>query len=250
MDSSNRRTPKPSKPKKNDAPPPPGVGGEGGALGDGDSDMMIARLALWAGDFEGAETRLSAMAGGRDPSSGDFDFDYVTRSSARRLLRQLRRKMTEYGALAAAAGLESTLVEARPAMRSEGGHLAAIVWAETNWEYELRCYLADPAWEADFYTRAADLSQAENAAARVRSLSYGADQAFVAQEGADEGQGDALAELDLAWAARSGPMFLQPTVSDFCTCTVRGVWTTPARQISMASVEAAFQRFLDAFDPG
>lgn len=223
--------------------PPPPAGDLDEAAG---GDFNVVNLALWAGDLETAREILDAHVTAQGTQISPFEHPVL--SSFQRLRRQLVRRLNEYSALAESAGLPEELRDANPPLQSSGGHLRAIIWAESERDYELRCYLRDLGWEREFYERAAGLAEeagVAGAADRAARRGYGVEEAHTLVDEA----GDDDAANGIAWATTSGNMFLQPEVSDFCTCSVRGVWTAAELPAQAADVVRIFQAFLNEFDP-
>lgn len=210
--------------------------------------FTVAKLALWAGDYLTAEENLlGAAAAPRRTTPGSPQVEDVTAASARRTLRQLRRRRNEFTSLAQSAGLPQQLSDPHHAMRSVGNHLAGIIWPESEREYELRCYVRDLSWEAGFYKMAAQLSEQEDAARRVQHLGYG----FGVDRQRDtavDARGEATA-LDIAWGITLDQLAMRIEISDFCTCTARGIWLVQALPETIDDVVRAYQAFLDRFDP-
>ena len=230
------------KPPDRGEPPPPADGPDEAAGGD----FNVVNLALWAGDLETAREILDAHATVQGTQISPFEHPVL--ASFQRLHRQLVRRLNEYTALAESASLPEELRNANPSLQSSGRHLRAIIWTESDRDYELRCYLRDLSWEQEFYERAAELAAdagVADAPARAARRGYGVGDAHVV---ADEA-GDDDAANDIVWAATVGSMFLQPEVSDFCTCSVRGVWTAVELPAQADDVVRIFQGFLNGFDP-
>lgn len=223
--------------------PPPPADGPDEAAGD---DFNVVNLALWAGDLETAREILESNATvGGEPIS---PFEHPVLASLQQLHRQIVRRLNEYTALAESADLPDDLRTASAPLQSGGGHLRAIIWAESERDYELRCYLRDLSWEQEFYERAAGLAAnagVADAPARAARRGYGTEEARAL---ADEARNDDAAN-DIAWATTVGSMFLQPEVSDFCTCSVRGVWTAAELPAQADDVIRIYQGFLNGFDP-
>jgi hypothetical protein len=217
---------------------------------DRQARFTVAKLALWAGDYLTAEENLRAVAGParRRGTPRPSSFEDPTAASAIRSLNQLRRRREEYRTLALSAELPQALIHPRPSLRSVGTHLAGVIWPESEREYELRCYVQDLTWEKEFYRMAARLSGDEAAAGRVHDLGYGSSDPrdLGPPAAADE---EAVAALDIAWGFTVGPLELHAEVSDFCTCTVRGMWVEPGLPASVDDVVSIYQKFLDTFDP-
>lgn len=226
-------------------PPPEGPPDPDEAAGD---DLNVVNLALWAGDFQTANNILGAIALPALRDDPISPFEHPVLASLQRLQAQLERRRNEYTVLATSANLPVALRAVNAPLQSGGGHLRAIIWAESDRDYELRCYLRDLSWEQEFYEHAAELAAAAGVAdapARAALRGYGVEEAHAV---ADEvGEDDAA--NDIAWAATVGSMFLQPEVSDFCACSVRGVWTAAELPAQADEVVQIFQGFLNGFDP-
>jgi hypothetical protein len=226
---------------KDKGPPPEPTEPDEGAA----DDFIVAKLALWAGDFQTAEALLTNIAPAHTRGTPRPIFEHPVLASAQRLLAQLRRRMGEYRLLAASAALPNEMIEAVPAMQSRGTHLRAVIWVESDRQYELRCYVCNLAWEREFYTRGARLSQVPGAAERVSNLGYGVANVHPAAEAAEAAEG----ALEIGWGYNAGEMFLQPELSDFCTCTVRALWIANQLPETTDPMQRIYQEFLDTFDP-
>lgn len=230
------------KPPDRRNPPPPSDNPDEAAGGD----FNVVNLALWAGDLVTAREILKKSGTVRGTPISPFEHPVL--ASLQRLHRQLVRRLNEYTDLAESADLPDALRTASVPLQSSGGHLCAIIWAESERDYELRCYLRDLSWEKEFYERVAGLAEAASVAdapARTKRRGYGLEDVHAQ---ADEAGGDEAAN-DIAWATTVTNMFLQPEVSDFCTCSVRGVWTAPELPTDTKVVIKIFQDFLESFDP-
>ncbi len=233
------------KPPAGRQPPPEGPADPDEAAGD---DLNVVNLALWAGDFQTASDIMSAIALSAFRGGRISPFEHPVLASLQRLQAQLERRLNEYTALADSANLPVGLHNANAPLQSGGGHLRAIIWAESGRDYELRCYLRDLRWEQEFYARAAGLGEAAGVAgARRRATRRGYGVAGLHAVRDDAGKDDAA--NDIAWATAAGNMFLQPEVSDFCTCSVRGVWTARELPTDAEVVIRIYQDFLESFDP-
>jgi hypothetical protein len=212
--------------------------------------FAVANLALWAGDYPGAEERLTGVVRQtRRATRGVTHFQHPVGASAATALRQLRRRRTEFGELASAGGLTPTQIAPTPALRSSGGHLSAVLWAESDWEYELRAYVNDLDWEREFYKSGAERSLDPEARSNVARLEYGNTDAADRSSQIVRTTGTTSA-LSIRWVVSTPTLSLQVEFSDFSTCTVRGVWTSPLPPQTTDEVVAVFQGLLDELDPG
>src|SRR5262249_53965312 len=128
-------------------------------------------------------------------------------ASLQRLQVQLQRKRSEYASLAESANLAANLRGVQAPLRSNGGHLRAIIWVQSDREYELRFYLCELNWETDFYITAARQAAAAGvpgASAQVRQLGYGTEE--FPQPADQESLDDPTKEL--AWTTTTAEMFL------------------------------------------
>lgn len=215
-----------------------------------DDDLFtVANLALWAGDAQGADDRFSVILRRHQVSRQTTSvFDTSLVSSSQRALRQLRRRLGEYRRLGHAARLASNNLAPQKALRSRGEHLSANVWVESERELELRCYLNDLAWEADFYKMAATQARDNVTMSNVAALHYGSDR--VPSPSLTEDDATTISSLGVGWTLTIRDMFLDVTVSDFCTFTARSVWIGTAPAESVNQITSIYQDLLDKFDPG
>jgi hypothetical protein len=160
--------------------------------------------------------------------------------SAVRTLRQLKRRQSEYKAIYTAAGL-SVETTTEHILRSKGDHLGAVIWVESERDYELRVYLLDLSWEADFYRIARGNAQQVGGMAVEPGPEYG--------YGQKTGDHQLMeASLGLEWAVQD-TMLLQVAVGDFGIATVRGTWTTLQLPRQLSDIISPFQILLDELDP-
>ena len=215
-----------------------------------DDDLFtVANLALWAGDAANARRNLSEILRRNQATQGSVSvFVNPLVSSAQRVLRQLDRRIAEYRRLGQSLELSTDQTQSREALQSSGGHLAAMIWAETERTFELRSYLIELSWEADFYKRCATLSGKDVALKGIVSLGYGRDISGEQVQGTDEAQ--RVDALELAWAITRGEMFLEIEVSDLCTLTAHSVWIGKEPPETSDQLVAVFQKVLDEIDPG
>jgi hypothetical protein len=210
--------------------------------------FTVAKLALWAGDYLTAEANLRrAAAPHRRMPPGSPQVEDLTAVSARRSLRQLQRRRNEFEALAQSAGIPQQISALHPAMQSAGNHLAGVIWPESEREYELRCYVRDLSWEAEFYKMAARLSGEEDAFRRARHLGYGV--GALQEPVTSILAPDESAALDIAWGMTLGQLALRVEISDFCTCTARGSWLVQALPENIDDIISPYQEFLSKLDP-
>jgi hypothetical protein len=204
-------------------------------------DYLVARLALWAGDSKEAEERLERYQKPRRGASNSNGFSSLAATSANRTLQQLRRRMSEYKSITKAVGLTdddgiSTI------LRSAGGHLGGVIWAETDREFELRAYLLHLPWEADFYRRIEKLSVTSTAEQHMNNIPAYGDKKPEQSPQLDE------ASLGLEWV-QNADFFMQIAVSDFCTLSARSVWTRQQLPDELVAITQPYQRILDEIDP-
>ncbi|WP_037246982.1 hypothetical protein [Rhodopirellula baltica] len=188
-------------------------------------DYLVARLAMWAGDIEEAELRLTNY-----PRGIDF-YDNFAASSADRTLRQLRRRNGEYRTASNALDL-STEPTVSPALRSAGGHLGGVLWAETDREFELRGYLMDLSWNDMFYEKARVFSD---------GTALGDSPTEKKVEKTREPSG-------LSWNT-SGNFFIQVHIGAFQTLSAQGVWIADREPKNAKEVLAPFHSILNQIDP-
>lgn len=199
-------------------------------------DYLVARLALWAGDADEAEKRLSVYRGG----SVTKGWSHLLNKSALRTKRQLKRRQSEYKAIYAAAAMTASATTEH-ILRSKGGHLGAVVWVENERDYELRIYVLDLAWEEDFYRIAK--STAKNRGGMATKV--GSAPLYGQKVAAGHSQSSALG---VEWALR-GTMLLQVAVSDFDTATVRGTWIEAQLPGQLDEIISPFQELINEWDP-
>ena len=219
--------------------------------GQEDHDQFtVANLALWAGDAEAAKDRLSTIVQQHHATQGAVSpFEMPLVSSSQRALRQLRRRLSEFRRLGQIADLApENLVPQKP-LQSRGKHVSAIIWVESEREFELRSYLNDLSWEAGFYKAAATLAGDTTMSANVANLHYGSDEER-SPSPTQEDPTSASGTLGVEWALTIRDMFLQVSVSDFCTFTARGIWVSKVPPESVGQITSIFQELLDNFDPG
>jgi hypothetical protein len=211
--------------------------------------LIIAKLALWAGDLSEAEAQLMRIIESVSPERRRSTvFDDPVIASARRALRQLKRRRSEFHLLAKAAGVAESTREQNP-LRSGGRHLSGIVWALNEREFELRAYLTDLSWEAAFYIMVARNSDDAEAQERVRQLGYGLDITKEAEDSKGSIDSADEAVLGVFWVKLIGQLFVQIEVSDFCTFRARGVWIAIDPPKQREQVTEPFQNLLDRIDP-
>src|SRR6185295_2430040 len=108
-------------------------------------NFIVATFALWAGDFEYAETLLSRYSNAA-PLNGIVESpDELIRRTGALRLRQLRQKKGEFKLLAAEYGLRNP-VAANPTILVTN-HLRGALWRMDARELDLRAYLTDLSWE-------------------------------------------------------------------------------------------------------
>ena len=188
-------------------------------------DYLVARLAMWAGDIEEAELRLINY-----PRRIDFYQNFAA-ASADRTLRQLRRRNGEYQTALNASNI-SPEPNVSPALRSAGGHLGGVLWAESDREFELRGYLMDLSWNEQFYERARALSD---------GTSLGDSRSEKKVEKTRERSG-------LNWNT-SENIFIQVHIGAFQTLSAHGVWVAEREPKNAKELLAPFQSVLNQIDP-
>ncbi len=214
-----------------------------------DELFTVANLALWAGDAARARRNLTeilrrSQATGRSVSV----FEDPLLSSAQRALRQLNRRISEYRKLSKLAEGSNARTQSREALQSSGGHLAGMIWVESERSFDFRCYLLDLSWEKHFYKMCATVSDKHVALNNIADLGYGSNGSRDEREGADEADRDDT--LELSWATTKGEMFLEVEVSDLCTLTAQSVWIGKEPPESSDQLIAVFQEVLNVLDPG
>jgi len=202
------------------------------------NNFIVATFALWAGDFEYAETLLSRYA--HVPALNgavESPDDLIRRTSALRL-RQLRQKKGEFKELAAEHGLRNPVL-ANPTVLVTN-HLRGALWRTSAREFDLRAYLTDLTWDESL------LRLAHNEANQhERSLEP------VEQTNSGLGFGDKQppkTTRGVAWTV-TGSLLLRAQLSDMCLLEVNGLWTEPKLTNSDEEIKGPFLKLLHALDP-
>lgn len=205
-------------------------------FGDSYEDYLVARLALWAGDTEEAIKRLEKYGVGRNENP----LTDLATASAATTLRQLHRRLGEYESIYAASNIQ-TSTTSEYILKSRFGNLHGVIWVEGDREFELRAYLLYTKREEQFYMNAKRLASSATTGSTIETtLQYG----VAAVERQDPKQDP---KLDLEWVVE-GSCFLQVAVSDFCTFTVRSIWTLKDLPTDLVQIAKPFQLLLNEFD--
>jgi hypothetical protein len=201
-------------------------------------NFIMATFALWAGDFEYAETLLSRYAN-VPPLNGAVESpdDLIRRTSALRL-RQLRQKKGEFKLLAAEHGLRNPVLPNPTVLVTN--HLRGALWRLGAREFDLRAYLTDLTWEENLL-RLAHIEADQH----ERSLEP------VEQTDSSLGFGDnepSRMTRGVTWTV-TGSFLLRAQLSDMCLLEVNGLWTEAKLTNSDEEIKEPFLKLLHALDP-
>lgn len=202
------------------------------------NNFIVATFALWAGDFEYAETLLSPYA--HVPALNgavESPDDLIKRTGALRL-RQLRQKKGEFKELAAEYGLRNPVV-ANPTVLVTN-HLRGALWRLSAREFELRAYLIDLTWEESLFRLAhKEADQHERSLEPVEQRNRGL--------GFEDNQPPRTTR-GVAWTV-TGSLLLRAQLSDMCLLEVNGLWTETKLTNSDELIKEPFLKLLHALDP-
>ena len=111
-----------------------------------DTDRFItATFALWAGDFEYAETLLSGFSNESPLNGAVHSPEELIRRTGLLRLRQLRQKKGEFKVLAAEHGLRDQIQPTPDVL--ETTHIRGALWRLGPREFNLLAYLTDLQWQ-------------------------------------------------------------------------------------------------------
>jgi hypothetical protein len=201
-------------------------------------NFIVATFALWAGDFEYAETLLKRYSNAPALNGAVESADDLIRRTGALRLRQLRQKKREFKLLAAEHGLRNP-VQAKPTVLVTN-HLRGALWRLGAREFELRAYLIDLTWEESLLRLAhneADQHERslESVEQRDSSLGFGDNQAPRTTRG-------------VAWTV-TGSLLLRAQLSDMCLLEVNGLWTEAKLTNTDEEIKGPFLKLLHALDP-
>jgi hypothetical protein len=201
-------------------------------------NFIVATFALWAGDFEYAETLLSRY-GNAPPLDGAVEStnDLIRRTGALRL-RQMRQKKGEFKQLAAEYGLKNPVL-ANPTVLVTN-HLRGALWRIDAREFNLRAYLTDLTWEESLLRLAHnEANQHERSLESVErsesSLDFGDNLPSRITRG-------------VTWTV-TGSLLLRAQLSDMCLLEVNGLWTEAKLTSTDEGIREPFLKLLHALDP-
>jgi len=116
-------------------------------------EYIVARLALWAGDFEYCSHLLGQLPSplpDEDNARGKQGPEGIVREAARVRLEQLRSRQKEFALFKQALLDEGDAIEAQP-MTIFTRHLRGTIWRIDAEQFEMRGYLSELKWEGQFY---------------------------------------------------------------------------------------------------
>lgn len=204
-------------------------------------DYVVARLAMWAGDFDHAARLLSRFAPqheyGAFPDAVSSTEDLIRYAAALRR-RQLAQKSGEFSKLSEELRIEGAVLVYQPEVITTT-HLRGAIWRVGIRQFQMRAYLSDLTWE-DGLLRAARALIAQSDDSQVplpktAGVSRTQRKPFVGQGG--------------SWVSVGNP-FVEIALSDLGLIEADAVWTEGDRPRSVEPIRGKFRSILEQLDGG
>jgi hypothetical protein len=203
-----------------------------------DTDRFItAMFALWAGDFEYAETLLSDYTNERPLNGAVESPEELIRRTGLLRLRQLRQKKGEFKLLAAEHDLRDQ-VQATPDVL-ETTHIRGALWRLGPREFNLLAYLTDLQWQEQMLGFAREQAELYE---HYEPATSGRRQRPLQRELRS------MASSGVAWTV-TGSVLMQAHISDLCLLEVNGIWTLGGLPNTNEEIRGPFLKLLHALDP-
>ncbi len=194
---------------------------------------IVARLALWAGDFDYAQNLLRDFAPlskhGAMPDTVHNTEELIVYAAALRH-RQLARRKGEFTQLAETISVPDGSLTPQPLVIATR-HLRAAVWRVGARQFQMRAYMSDLTWEAELFR----LSRAQ-----VRELPEPSPPPRSAQP-------RHFVPLGTAWL-RPGNPFVQIAISDLGLIQADALWTEAGAPVEFRPFHEAFKAVLESLE--
>lgn len=195
---------------------------------------IVARMALWAGDFDYCQELLADFCKGYGtlPDAVAGPEELIQYAGALRL-RQLRQKKGEFNRLQRLAEPRASRGVYQPTS-IQVVHLRGVVWRRGAREFELRAYLTDLSWQDTLFDH-------------VRKLHDSVQEMNVGDEMQQDGDRRAYQRLGGNWSVTGNP-FIQVQVSDLGLIRADALWTERVLPADAPSITRPFQVILEQLD--
>ncbi len=196
------------------------------------TQYIVARLALWAGDFDYFQQLVGDVAPrsefGKIPDSMNGPEEVVRYCAALRS-RQLSQKRGELSKRVEALASDRVHVDSQPTVL-QTTHLRGAVWRRGPRRFILRAFLNDLAWESELYLNAARLQS------KYRGIELGPPNAR-------------LRVPTRTWLI-PGRFIIEVVMGSLGLLEADGLWSDNEQECTIRDVVGAFDQLLIELDPG